>query len=187
MKAHLKALAVVLVVGLAMMGAIYTYLQRLAGEGSAVVKKLELLEKQGVGNFEALDIHGKKISLESFKGKVVIVNFWASWCSPCVEEVPSMIKLINEFKGKVVLIAISGDSSIDDVEVFMKSFPEMKSSSAIHVVWQQDRALMKQFDIQRLPESFVVDTDGRLAKKLAGSIDWYNEDSKAFMNNLLSP
>lgn len=187
MKAHLKALSIVLVVGTILMGSVFYYLKKIEGDGSRTVKKLELLVEQGVGDFQATTLSKKAISLSGFKGKIVIVNFWASWCAPCIEEVPSMIKLVEEFKGQIELIAISGDSSLEDVEIFMKSFPEMRNHPNIHVVWQEDRALMKQFDIQRLPESFVIDTEGKLAKKLAGSIDWYNSNSKDFMKNLLAP
>ncbi len=97
---------------------------------------------------------------------------------------PSLIKLVKEFKGQVELIAISGDSSREDIDVFMKSFPELKEAN-IRIVYDEDRSLMKKFDIARLPESLVVDPHQKLAKKLTGSIDWYNKDSVAYINTLL--
>lgn len=184
MKQHLKAIVAVLFVGSLIFLGVYKYMEKLSKGGTQVVQKMKVLENQGLGEFKALSIKGKEMDLEAYRDKVVIVNFWASWCGPCVEEVPSMIKLVNEFKGQLVLLAVSGDSNMEDVNVFIKSFPEMNTHPDIHVIWQEDKALLRKYDIQRLPESFIVGKDGKLAKVLSGAIDWYTEDSKAYMKSL---
>lgn len=184
MKQHLKAFAVVVVVaGLGLWGYVHFMNARLTQKPASMVT-MEQMEKEGVPNFSYKDLAGNTYELASLKGKIVILNFWASWCGPCVEEVPSLIKLIQEFKGEVQLIAVSGDSNKEDIEIFLKSFPELKGAN-IAIVYDEDRSVMKRFDVARLPESMVLDKDHKLVKKLVGSIDWYNKDSVAYMNTIL--
>lgn len=184
MKQHLKALIVVLIIAVLGVWAFNSFYASKLKEGPTSYASLESMEKDGVSNFSMKDLGGQAFDLKSYEGKIVILNFWASWCAPCIEEVPSLIKLVNEFKGEVQLIAISGDSSREDIDVFMKSFPELKGAH-IKIVWDEDRSLMKQFQVARLPESLVLNKEHKLAKKLVGSIDWYNKDSIAYMNSLL--
>ncbi len=146
---------------------------------------IEAMETNGVPQFEAQSVDGKKISTKDLKGQVVILNFWASWCGPCIEEVPSLIKLVEEFKGQIHLLAISGDSNKEDIEIFLKSFPQLRSAN-IDIIWDKDRSLMEKYGVAQLPESFIAGKDQKLIKKLIGSINWYNDDSKAYMKTLLS-
>jgi len=187
MKLHLKALLVVILIGGGATWAFqHFFLSKLRKDGPTMeISTLETWEKEGLPNFEAKDLDGKTVNFKDFEGRVVIVNFWASWCGPCIEEVPSLIKLIKEFDGKVQLIAISGDSNREDIDVFLKSFPELKAAN-ITLIWDEDRSLMKLYNITRLPESMVADKSLRMVKKLAGSIDWYTADSKAYMGSLLA-
>jgi cytochrome c biogenesis protein CcmG/thiol:disulfide interchange protein DsbE len=187
MKQHIKAAIIVVILGVLGVWAFETFMMprvTSTGGGSSA-QTLAQMEKEGVPNFSFKDFMGQESELKSLTGKVVILNFWASWCSPCVEEVPSLIKLVKEFKGNVQLIAISGDSRKEDIEVFLKSFPELKNVD-IKIVWDEDRSLMKKFDVTRLPESLVLGKDQKAVKKLVGSIDWYNKDSIEYMKQLLA-
>lgn len=184
MKQHLKAFIVVAVVaGIGLWAYVHFMNARITQTPTSLVT-LEQMETQGVPNFPYKDLAGNNLELASLKGKIVILNFWASWCAPCIEEVPSLIKLVQEFKGDVQLIAVSGDSNREDVEVFLKSFPQLKEAN-IAIVYDEDRSIMKLFDVARLPESLVLNQEHKLVKKLVGSIDWYNADSVAYMKNLL--
>lgn len=183
---HVKALATVVGVSLLLLVSYEVWkLSRTEKAANVSIVSTKDMETNGVPNIEALDIFGNKIVSKDFRGKIVIVNFWASWCAPCIQEVPSMIKIVNEFKGDIQLIAISGDSQREDIDAFLKSFPEFKSKN-IHIIWDQDSRIMKQFDVTRLPESFIAGKDQKLVKKISGSIEWYNDDSKAYMKDLLS-
>lgn len=185
MKAHLKALGIVLAIGIISAWAFnHFYLSKLQGP-VAVSNPVETWETEGLPDFTAKTLDGQTVQLSSFAGKVVILNFWASWCGPCVEEVPSLIKLVKEFKGEVQLVAISGDSNRNDIDVFLKSFPELKEAN-ITLIWDEDRSLMKTYGVMRLPESLVSDRQHKLVKKLVGSIDWHNKDSIEYMNGLLN-
>ncbi|MNL31345.1 Thiol-disulfide oxidoreductase ResA [compost metagenome] len=186
MKNHLRAAAVV--VGIVIIGFVVflQYSKRSANSDAPTTVDMQTkMETEGVENFSAETLDKQKFELASMKGKLVILNFWASWCGPCIEEVPSLIKLVKEFKGEVQLIAVSGDSSEKDIEIFLKSFPEFKNEN-IKIVWDQDRSLMKKFGINRLPESMILSKDQKLIKRIIGSIEWYNEDSKTYVKNVLA-
>jgi thiol-disulfide isomerase/thioredoxin len=184
MKQHLKALILVLVVGGLAVWAFNHYFMSKVAESPSNISAIEKMETEGVPNFTSKTLEGQSFDLNQMKGKVVILNFWASWCGPCVEEVPSLIKLIKEYKGDVQLIAISGDSNEADIHVFLKSFPELKAEN-IKIVYDQDRSLMKMFEVARLPESLILNKDQKLVKKLVGSIDWHTKDSLEYMDSLL--
>ncbi|MFS4458064.1 TlpA family protein disulfide reductase [Bdellovibrio sp. HCB2-146] len=185
MKQHIKAAIIVVILGVVGVWAFQQYMASTMHTPSGSVQSLAQMEKEGVPNFTFKDFSGNSSELSALKGKVVILNFWASWCSPCVEEVPSLIKLVKEFKGDVKLVAISGDSRKEDIEVFLKSFPELQHAD-IQIVWDEDRSLMKRFEVSRLPESLVLGKDQKVVKKLVGSIDWYNKDSIEYMKTLLA-
>ncbi|MEN0058162.1 MAG: TlpA disulfide reductase family protein [Bdellovibrio sp.] len=187
MKRHLMALGLVIVLAVAGVWAFQTFFNEPRQQiGSSSYLTLEAMETQGVPDFKTKDLKGETFTLSSLQGKVVILNFWASWCAPCIEEVPSLIKLVKEFKGQVQLIAVSGDSNREDIDVFMKSFPELQSAD-IKIVWDEDRSLMRQFQVARLPESLVIAKDQKLVKKIVGSIEWYNKDSLEYITSLLAP
>lgn len=188
MNKHLRALlivgglAILIVVGAL---AYKARSQKAADEVEGPQKAIQL--KDELPGFEAKTITGQAIQLSQFKGKVVVVNFWASWCGPCVEEVPSLIKLMQTFPKDVELIAISGDSSQEDIDSFLKSFPEMKTLSNIHVIWDADKSLSQKYQIYRLPESFLLDKNLKLIKKISGTIDWHTEDAINYIKQVITP
>ena len=144
----------------------------------------EKMEKSGLINFETTTLKGEKISLDSFKGKIVILNFWASWCGPCVEEFPSMLKLADEMKGDLILVAVSGDSTADDAANFLKQFKDWEKPW-IKVAWDQDHKLADLYDVDRLPESFISGTRLQLVKKISGSINWYTPESIEYIHEMM--
>ncbi len=112
------------------------------------------------------------------------MNFWASWCNPCVEEFPSMVKLVKEFKGDVVILAISEDDQTDDIKVFTKAMglPEPH----FEVVWDKDKRSMKDYGVEKLPESFLVGRDGKLIRKVLGIDNWSSDDALAYFKMLVA-
>src|SRR5690606_28857729 len=111
--------------------------------------------KAGVPVFETQDITGKNINLVDFKNKVVIINFWASWCAPCEREFPSMIRLLKEFPDDLVLLAFSHDKNMEDLESFTKAFQVTDVPNFI-VLWDKDRKLADEFGTKVLPESYLL-------------------------------
>jgi thiol-disulfide isomerase/thioredoxin len=182
---HIKALFAVIFIGLISVWGFNTFFINKIQDAPQTIQTLDAMKLNGVPNFSLLTINGEKFELEQLKGKVIILNFWASWCGPCVQEVPSLIKLVQHFKGEVQVLAISADSSTDDLTAFLKSFPEM-NGEYFKVIHDQDRSKMKMFDVTKLPESLILDKNQKLVKKISGSIDWANKDSFEYMNSLLN-
>lgn len=146
---------------------------------------MEHMESVGIPAVKGKTLAGLEFDSAILDKKVVIINFWASWCAPCLEEFPSMIKLVKEFKGDVVLVAVSQDSARAEIDAFLKSFPE-GNDPAIHVIWDEDRSISKQYEVDRLPESFLAGTDGKLVTKVVGTINWYSDESVAYIKEILA-
>ncbi|HEY8271517.1 MAG TPA: TlpA disulfide reductase family protein [Pseudobdellovibrionaceae bacterium] len=187
MNKHLKALLIVGSITALILVAVELYKQKTQDNADSIAGPAKGLVQinQELPNFETKTLQGLNIHLAQFKGKVVVINFWASWCGPCIEEVPSLIKLMQAFPRDLELIAISGDSNHDDINSFMKSFPEMNTLSNIHVVWDADKKLSQKYHIYRLPESFLLNKDLKLVKKLSGTIDWHTEEAIAYVKQLI--
>ena len=147
-------------------------------------KLIDEMEKNGVPDFELPRVEGEgsvKLSTERLKS-IVIVNFWASWCNPCVEEFPSMMKMIEELHGQVKIIAITSEESKSDIETFLKAFGLPKEN--FEVVWDKDKAVMQRFGVEQVPESFIVEKNGKLLRKIAGTENWSTPDAIAFFKDL---
>ena len=190
MNKHLRALLVVGGLSGLIIVAVLAYKGRFLtvppNEGQGGAQKTVQLKEELPG-FEAKTIAGREVSLSQFKGKVVVVNFWASWCGPCIEEMPSLIKLMKAFPNDIELIAISGDSNQADIDSFLKSFPELKTLPNIHIIWDEEKRLSQRYQIYRLPESFLLDKDMKLIKKISGTIDWHTEDALAYIQQVINP
>lgn len=149
-----------------------------------VIQQVKSMETDGLPNFTGTTWDARELSLADLAGKVVIVNFWASWCAPCIEELPSLIKLVEKYQGRIRLVAVSGDTEKKDIEIFLKSFPGLINPN-VDLIWDQDHKIMKTFGVERLPESFVAKANLKLAKKIVGTINWFTPDSIEYMDALL--
>ena len=108
---------------------------------------IDRMEQEGVINITGEDvIRGGQFNLESLRGKVVILNFWASWCEPCAKELPDMLKLVEENKPNVALVAISADEEREEMLAFLKAFGGMKSESS-YVLWDPKKEIAGQFEV----------------------------------------
>lgn len=146
---------------------------------------VDQLETQGLPKLEMTDISGRKFSSEQLLGKVVVLNFWASWCSPCLEEFPSMLELFSKFEKEVIVLAISQDSGREDIDAFLKAFKGFEREG-VHIVHDQDMKLGEIFKVDRLPESFIFGNNGKLVKKIVGSINWYSPESVEYIQSLVN-
>ena len=146
--------------------------------------QIDQMETKGLPEFELKTLEGQSLKLSQFKGKIILVNFWASWCGPCLEEVPSLIELVEAMNGQVELLAVSQDSSRPEVEAFLKAFPGIKNPH-IHVLLDLDHSVGRVYEADRLPETFVTNTESKLVRKIAGSMNWSSPDAIAFMKELL--
>lgn len=186
MTKYLKGLLAVLIVGTLILWGFALWRENsFSTTAESRLALMDRMEQVGLPEIAGASLSGDPVSLQALTGKVVIVNFWASWCAPCLEEFPSMIKLVKEFKGDVVLLAVSQDSNREDIDAFLRSFPDGQDPS-IHVVWDESRDIGKAYEVDRLPESFLAGVDGKLVTKIVGTINWYSDESVAYVRELLS-
>ncbi|MCM2280909.1 MAG: TlpA family protein disulfide reductase [Bdellovibrionaceae bacterium] len=144
---------------------------------------IDKMEREGVPTFQLPRLNGSQFDFKSVQGKVVIVNFWASWCNPCVQEFPSLIKLIDHFKGDVILLAISTDENKSDIESFLKAFGLPKPN--IEILWDPERKVATTYGVGKIPESFLVGKNQKLIRKIIGIDDWATPDAFAFFTSLV--
>lgn len=153
-----------------------------ANQSPAEFQMLNQMETEGVPDFELERLDGSRLKLSDYKGKLIVINFWASWCNPCVEEFPSMVKLAQRMQGDLVVIAVSTDEIRADIEPFLKAFEIPKEG--FEIVWDREHKIMNTYGVKKIPESFIVGTDFRLARKIVGTEDWGSDNAVAFFRAL---
>jgi thiol-disulfide isomerase/thioredoxin len=141
------------------------------------------LESSGAIDFNSVTVEGKQFSLNEFQGKTIILSFWASWCSPCVEEFPSLLKLIKNMDNKAVLVAVSSDYNLEDINAFLKSY-KSEITDSVYIVLDSDSKIGKLYEVERLPESFVFNKNFKLSRKVIGSVDWASEEALSYFKSL---
>ena len=113
-------------------------------------------------DFTLADVHGKKVSLSAFKGNVVILNFWATWCGPCKAEMPSLNNLYLEFRNKgLVVLAIS----VDPTERPVLSFISDKKLALPVLMDKTKEVYFDSYAVMGLPATFIIDKSGVLVRK----------------------
>ncbi len=123
---------------------------------------------------------GGKIQLASLRGKVVLVNFWASWCGPCREEEPSLDQVARIFDpASIEVLAVSADEGWDPVEKFFGA-----RVPGYRVALDQDAAVRDVWGTNKFPETYFIDPGGALRFKLIGARDWTSPEALAFLEQL---
>ena len=117
------------------------------------------------------DLAGKVTSMDDLKGKVVLVNFWATWCPPCRAEVPELIALQKKLGDKLQIIGISEDDSIDDVHQYIQ-----KMSINYPVVMSTSEIVQAYGGVAALPTTFVLDPEGKVVQRHLGLLDAENTE-----------
>ena len=127
-------------------------------------------------SFTFEDLKGKKHELSDYKGKVIVLNFWATWCAPCVVEFPAMIKQAGLQKDNAVFIFLSIDDNKDDIARFVKKHTAFPPRNVV-VGWDVNKAVSQDlFQTVKVPENYIIKHDLKLADKIVGSdVDWTSE------------
>ena len=152
----------------------------LVGGGSAAVDNPGVPEPARLGEFvpaapllpapatSFVDLTGSEVSLAQFTGKIVLVNLWATWCEPCLREMPSLERLQSRLGGKIVVVAISEDRGSKTVEPFIGKL----GLKSVKIYLDPKSAMERAFKVQGLPTSFLIDREGRVLGRVEGAAEW---------------
>jgi peroxiredoxin len=119
-------------------------------------------------NFQFKDLQGKTVSLSDYKGKVILLDFWATWCPPCRKEIPGFIELYNTYKSRgLVVVGVSMDDAGDIADV-KRYATQIKMNYPILLGAGREDDLKPSFGELPLPTSFVIARDGRICGRHDG-------------------
>jgi len=122
----------------------------------------------------------RKVSLDQLRGKVVVLNFWATWCPPCIEEMPSLVQMQQKMKGKgVEVLAISVDADRDAYNDFLK-----QHNVDLLTVRDADQKSNNLYGTFKFPETYIIDRQGVLRRKFIGPIDWGTPEIQDYLGKL---
>lgn len=132
-------------------------------------------------DFSLPDLDGREVRLSDLRGKVVLLNFWATWCKPCKEEMPSMEELYQILKEKdFAMLAVSIDKKSSDIKPFKE---ELKLTLPIlHDRWG---SVDRRYKLTGVPETYIIDQNGILAEKIIGPRDWTKTENVKVILDLL--
>jgi cytochrome c biogenesis protein CcmG, thiol:disulfide interchange protein DsbE len=127
------------------------------------------------------DLAGKQHNLADYRGKVVLVNFWATWCEPCRAEMPSMDRLRGSLEGKpFAVLAVNLAEPLSRIEKFADATPVR-----FPLLRDRDGSAAKTWKAKLLPASFLIGRDGRIKYVAYGELDWTSEPVRARVTELL--
>jgi peroxiredoxin len=133
-------------------------------------------------DFTLMTLEGRPARLRELRGKLVLLNFWATWCAPCLHEMPSMERLYQTFKPTdFVLLAVSMDHQGE--EVARPYVANLKLT--FPVLLDKTSGVGRQYSVRGLPTTYLIDPDGRLIGAVIGARDWYRTEAKALIAGLL--
>ncbi|MBK7632235.1 MAG: TlpA family protein disulfide reductase [Ignavibacteriales bacterium] len=118
-------------------------------------------------DFSLKSFEGKTIKLSDYKGKVVIIDFWATWCPPCRKGIPDLVSIQNDFTKDVIIIGISldGEKTIKDVPSFVKSY-----GINYPIVYGDEKVVSAYGGIEGIPTAFIIDKKGNVVDKHVGLV-----------------
>ncbi len=114
---------------------------------------------------------GGNVHLDDYRGKILVLNFWATWCPPCIDELPSLDQFQRAFKSRgVEVVAVS----VDDDDKLYNDFISQHTLS-MKLVRDHDKRTSINYGTFRYPESYIADKHGNLLRKIAGPADWMDD------------
>jgi cytochrome c biogenesis protein CcmG, thiol:disulfide interchange protein DsbE len=130
----------------------------------------------------------RSVTLSQFRGKIVVLNFWATWCPPCVDEMPSLELLQKKFQGKdVTVLAVSVDDDPDDYHKFLTQHkidlltvrePGQKTDTGVIA------PVSSRYGTYKVPETYIIDRDGTIRRKFIGEVNWGQPEIVEYLSRL---
>jgi thiol-disulfide isomerase/thioredoxin len=122
---------------------------------------------------------GRSVSVPNFGGKLLVLNFWASWCPPCVQETPSLSRFASDYAGKgVVVMAISVDKDEKAYQNFLQKFRPTFLTA-------REFKIHEDYGTYMYPETYLIDSRGKVLRKIAEAADWNDPQLRAYIDSLL--
>lgn len=141
--------------------------------------KENLQELPLVERFDFEDLEGNKVDWSETKGKLVFVNFWATWCKPCIKEMPSLSEANIQLKDEGVLFIVASDEDVSKIKKFESkhhySFSLLHSNTSVF-----------DLDVQALPTTIIINEEGEIVFNEIGSRDWSSDKSIALIKSFSS-
>jgi len=132
--------------------------------------------------FTLRDVEGRELTSTSFHGKVVLLNFWATWCVPCRAEMPALEKLYREHRnGGFVALAVNFKEKARDVQRFTRDL-----GLTLPMALDADGTVSRDLKVRGLPVTFLLDRDGRILWRAIGARDWDGPDGRAYFERFLT-
>jgi peroxiredoxin len=123
--------------------------------------------------------NGKTVTLPNFGGKLLLLNFWASWCQPCAEETPSLSKLAEDYASRgVVVLGVSVDKDPAAYQKFLQKYSPAFLTA-------RELKIHEDYGTFQYPETYLIDTKGHVVMKIADPVDWSNPKVTQYIDSLL--
>ena len=164
----IKATILVLILG----GALYFALRQRQARPLAI--------GDSAPNFSVPAFPSGSSEFESYHGQIVVLNLWATWCPPCVEETPSLVQFAEKMRDRgVIVLSISVDEDQKALQDFIR-----ENHISYPVGRDPDRSLSARYGTFQFPETYILDRQGRVAEKVIGAIDWNDARIQNFVLGL---
>jgi peroxiredoxin len=131
-------------------------------------------------DFSLPSLGGKKVTLSEFKGKAVFLNFWATWCPPCKDEMPSMEKIYREQKGKLEILAVSIDKGSKEVAAFKKEY-----DLSFPILLDPDNLVAALYELAFVPTTYLIDRAGNVVFRETQYRDWTDPEARKLLDKVL--
>ena len=143
-------------------------------------KTIEATDQKQLSTYQwqLMDKNGKTVSLEEFKGKIIFVNFWATWCPPCIAEMPSMQKLYDDYQDKIVFLFVTTDS-------FEKANSFLVKENLNLPIFQPVSNPPLEIKSSTIPATYLVDQHSNIVVAKIGAADWNSDSFREKLDALL--
>lgn len=121
-------------------------------------------------SFTFTDTTGQTHTLTDFKDRIVILNFWASWCAPCIKEFPLLIKAAQNYPDNVTLIALSSDIEESTMNKFIAKY-KIPTAHNIHIAFDTNQRITNTYNVTKLPKTFIINQHQEITHHISGA-DW---------------
>jgi len=151
--------------------------------GAVDISSAEKEEKIPAPEFTLPSLDSRKAALKDYKGKYVFLNFWATWCGPCIDEMPSMERLYQKFKTRknFEMLAVSIDKGgVELVKRFVK-----ENKLTFTVLLDRDSEVAAAYGVMGIPATYLIDPNGDVINKASGARTWDTKDSIEFFEKML--